>query len=105
MHLYLIGDAGMSIIRKILLAPIWLILFLLKWLCLIMTGIASGFLRIGGILLLLLGAAYWVLQFEPIQTIRVFAVGIGAIVAPYLGSVIIGIMEAGHTWIGEFLTE
>jgi len=101
----MIGGAGMRILGKILLAPIWLILFLLKWLCLIVTGIASGFLRIGGILLLLIGAAYWLLQFEPIQTIRVFAVGIGAIAAPYLGSVIIGIMEAGHTWIGEFLTE
>jgi hypothetical protein len=95
----------MRILGKILLAPIWLILFLLKWLCLIMTGIASGFLRIGGILLLLIGAAYWLLQFEPIQTIRVFAVGIGAIVAPYLGSVIIGVLEAGHTWIGEYLWE
>ena len=95
----------MRILGKILLAPIWLILFLLKWFCLIVTGFASGFLRICGILLLLIGAAYWLLQFEPIQTIRIFAVGIGAIVAPYLGSVIIGLLEVGHTTIGEYLWE
>ena len=57
----MIGGASMRFIGKILLASIWLILFLLKWFCLIVTGFASGFLRICGTLLLLIGAAYWLL--------------------------------------------
>ena len=90
---------------KVLLAPVWLILCLLKWTSLIATGIASVVLRMGGMLLLLIGVAYLVLGFEPILTVRVFAVGIGAMVAPYIASVITGVLEAGQTLIGEFITE
>ena len=63
---------------KVLLTPIWLILFLLKWTSLIATGIASVLLLLVGMLLLLIGAAYLVLGFKSFLTIRVFAVGIGA---------------------------
>ena len=42
----------MRMVFKILLAPMWLILFLLKWTSLIATGIASVVLRLGGMLLL-----------------------------------------------------
>jgi len=90
---------------KILLAPMWLILFLLKWTSLITTGIASVVLRLVGMLLLLIGAAYLVLGFEPILTIRVFAVGIGALIAPYIATVVTGVLEAGQTLIGEFVSE
>lgn len=90
---------------KVLLAPVWLILCLLKWTTLIATGIASVVLRLGGMLLLLIGVAYLVLGFEPHLTIRVFAVGIGAFLAPYLGSVVTGVLEAGQTLIGEFIIE
>ena len=95
----------MRIVFKILLAPVWLILFLLKWASLIATGIASIVLRLGGTVLLLIGVAYLLLHFEPILTIRVFAVGIGALIAPYIASVITGVLEAGQTLIGEFITE
>ena len=90
---------------KVLLAPVWLILCMLKWTSLIATGIASVVLRMGGMLLLLIGVAYLVLGFEPILTVRVFAVGIGAMVAPYIASVITGVLEAGQTLIGEYITE
>ena len=90
---------------KVLLVPVWLVLCLLKWTSLIATGIASVVLRMGGILLLLIGVAYLVLGFESYLTIRVFAVGIGAIIAPFIASVVTGVLEAGKTLIGEFLTE
>ena len=90
---------------KVLLVPVWLVLCLLKWTSLIATGIASVVLRLGGILLLLIGVAYLVLGFEPILTIRVFAVGIGAIIAPFFASVVTGVLEAGQTLVGEFILE
>ena len=90
---------------KVLWAPVWLALCLLKWTSLIATGIVSVVLRLGGMLLLLLGVAYLVLGFEPILTIQVFAVGIGAMVAPFIASVVTGVLEAGQTLIGEFMLE
>lgn len=45
----------MRIIVKIILAPIWLILFLLKWLCLVATGLLSIFFRFGAVLPYLAG--------------------------------------------------
>ena len=90
----------MRIVFKMLLAPVWLVLFLLKWASLIATGIASVVLRLDGRVLLLIGVAYLLLHFEPILTIRVFAVGIGALIAPYIASVIPGVLEAGQTLIG-----
>ena len=93
----------MRMVFKMLLAPVWLALFLLKWTSLIATGIASVMLRLGG--MLLVGVAYLVLGFEPYLTIRVFAVGIGAMVAPFLASVVTGVLEAGQTLIGEIILE
>ena len=90
---------------KMLLVPVWLILCLLKWTSLIATGIASVVLRLGGMLLLLIGVAYLVLGFELYLTIRVFAVGIGAFIAPFLASLVTGVLEAGQTLIGEFILE
>ena len=90
---------------KMLLVPVWLILCLLKWTSLIATGIASVVLRLGGMLLLLIGVAYLVLGFELYLTIRVFAVGIGAFIAPSLASLVTGVLEAGQTLIGEFILE
>ena len=78
---------------------------LLKWTSLIATGIASVVLRLGGMLLLLIGVAYLVLGFETFLTIRVFAVGIGALIAPFLASLVTGVLEAGQTLIGEYITE
>ena len=95
----------MRMVSKVLLVPVWLVLCLLKWTSLIATGIASAVLRMGGILLLLIGVAYLVLGFESYLTIRVFAVGIGAFLAPYLGSVVTGVLEAGQTLVGEFILE
>lgn len=95
----------MCMVFKILLAPVWLILFLLKWTSLIATGIASVVLRLVGMLLLLIGVAYLVLGFEPFLTVRVFAVGIGAFIAPNIATVVTGVLEAGQTLIGEFITE
>lgn len=98
-------DSYIRIVFKILLAPVWLILFLLKWTSLIATGIASVVLRLSGMLLLLIGVAYLLLHFEPILTIRVLAVGIGAFTTPYIASAITGVLEAGQIMIGEFITE
>ena len=95
----------MRMVFKILLAPVWLVLFLLKWTSLIATGIASVVLRLVGMLLHLIGAAYLVLGFEPFLTVRVFAVGIGAFIAPYIATVVTGVLEAGQTLIGEFISE
>ena len=90
---------------KVLLAPVWLVLCLLKWASLIATGIASVILRLGGMLLLLIGVAYLALGFESYLTIRVFAVGIGAFIAPYIASVVTGVLEAGQTLIGDYISE
>ena len=95
----------MRMVFKILLAPVWLILFLLKWTSLIATGIASVLLRMVGMLLLLIGIAYLVLGVESFLTIRVFAVGVGALIAPFIASAITGVLEAGQTLIGEFILE
>ena len=95
----------MRMVFKVLLAPVWLALYLLKWTSLIVTGIANVVLRLGGVLLLLIGVAYLVLGFEPYLTIRVFAVGIRAMVAPFLASVVTGVLEAGQTLIGEYISE
>lgn len=95
----------MRMVCKVLLVPVWLVLCLLKWTSLIATGIASVVLRMGGILLLLIGVAYLVLGFESYLTIRVFAVGIGAIIAPFFASVVTGVLEAGQTLVGEFILE
>lgn len=95
----------MRMVFKILLAPVWLVLFLLKWTSLIATGIASVLLRVVGMLLLLIGSAYLVLGFESFLTIRVFAVGIGALIAPYIATVVTGVLEAGQTLIGELIAE
>ena len=80
-------------------------MFLLKWTSLIATGIASVVLRVVGMLLLLIGAAYLVLRFEPFLTVRVFAVGFGALIAPYIATVVTVVLEAGQTLIGEFISE
>ena len=85
----------MRIVFKVLLAPVWLALCLLKWMSLIAMGIASVVLRLGGMLLLLIGVTYLVLGFEPYLMIRVFAVGIGALIAPFLASMVTGVLEAG----------
>lgn len=95
----------MRMVFKILLAPVWLILFLLKWTSLITTGIASVVLRLVGMLLLLIGVAYLMLGFESFLTIRVFAVGIGAFIAPYIATVVTGVLKAGQTLIGELIAE
>ena len=95
----------MRMMSKVLLAPVWLVLCLLKWTSLIATGIASVVLRVGGMLLLLIGVAYLVLGLESDLAIRVFAVGIGAFIAPYIATVVTGVLEAGQTLIGEFITE
>ena len=56
-------------------------------------------------LLLLIGVAYLVLGFESYLAIRVFAVGIGALIAPYIATVVTGVLEAGQTLIGEYIIE
>ena len=95
----------MRTVFKMLLAPVWLILVLLKWASLIVTGVASVVFRLGGMVLFLIGVAYLLLHFEPILTIRAFAVGIGALIAPYIASVITSLLETGQTLIGELITE
>lgn len=97
-------EGDMRMVFKMLLAPVWLVLCLLKWTSLIATGIASVVLRPGG-MLLLIGVAYLVLGFESYLTIRVFAVGIGALIAPFLASLVTGVLEAGQTLVGEFILE
>ncbi len=96
----------MKIIVKILLAPVWLMLFLLKWLCLIATGFLSIFLRLGAVLLILAGVVFMVIgdasagiAWQPI------IIGIVCFLFPYLASVVTGVLEAGYTLIGEFITE
>ena len=95
-------EGDMRMVFKMLLAPVWLVLCLLKWTSLIATGIASVVLRLGG-MLLLIGVAYLVLGFESYLAIRVFAVGIGALIAPFLASLVTGVLEAGQTLVGEFI--
>ncbi len=96
----------MRTIAKILLAPIWLILFLLKWLCLIATGFLSVFLRLGAALLILAGVIFMVIGVTPSGIAwQPVLVGIGCFLFPYLASVVTGVLEAGHTLIGEFITE
>ena len=58
----MIGGSYMRTVFKILLAPVWLVLVLLKWMSLIATGVVSMVLRLGGMLLLLIGVAYLLLH-------------------------------------------
>ena len=96
----------MRTIAKILLAPIWLILFLLKWVCLIATGFLSIFLRLGAVLLILAGVVFIVIGVTPTRIAwQPILVGIGCFLFPYFASVVTGVLEAGHTLIGEFVTE
>lgn len=96
----------MKTIAKILLAPIWLILFLLKWLCLIATGFLSIFLRLGAVLLILAGVVFMVMGATPSRTAwQPIIVGIGCFLFPYIASLVTGVLEAGHTLIGDFISE
>ena len=96
----------MRIIVKIILAPVWLILFLLKCLCLIATGFLSIFLRLGAVLLILAGVVFMVMG---ATTARIawqpIIVGIGCFLFPYIASLVTGVLEAGHTLIGEYIAE
>ena len=94
------------IIVKIILAPIWLILFLLKWLCLIVTGFLSIFLRLGAVLLILAGVVFMVMGATPSRIAwQPIIVGIGCFLFPYIASLVTGVLEAGHTLIGDFISE
>lgn len=96
----------MKTIVKILLAPIWLILFLLKWLCLIATGFLSIFLRLGAVVLILAGVVFMVMGATPsLIAWRPIIVGVGCFLFPYLASVVTGVLEAGHTLIGDYISE
>ena len=96
----------MRTVVKILLAPVWLIIFLLKWLCLIATGFLSIFLRLGAVLLILAGVIIMVMGATPSRIAwQPIAVGIGCFLFPYLASVVTVVLEAGHTLIGEIITE
>ncbi len=96
----------MRIIVKIILAPIWLILFMLKWLCLIATGFLSIFLRLGAVVLILAGVLFMVIGDTPSGIVwQPILVGIGCFLFPYIVSVVTGVLEAGQTLIGEFITD
>ena len=96
----------MRIIVKIILAPIWLILFLLKWLCLIATGFLSIFLRLGAILLILAGVVFMVMGATPSGIAwQPIIVGIGCFLFPYIASLVTGVLEAGHTLISDYISE
>lgn len=96
----------MKTIVKILLAPIWLILFLLKWLCLIATGFLSIFLRLGAVLLILAGVVFMVMGATPSRIAwQPIIVGIGCFLFPYIASLVTGVLEAGHTLIGDYISE
>ena len=96
----------MRIIVKIILTPIWLILFLLKWLCLIATGFLSIFLRLGAMLLILAGVVFMVMGATPSRIAwQPITVGIGCFLVPYIASLVTGVLEAGHTLIGDFISE
>lgn len=96
----------MRTIAKILLASIWLTLFLLKWLCLLVTGFLSIFLRLGAVLLILAGVVFMVMDATPSRIAwQPIIVGIGCFLFPHLASVVTGVLEAGHSLIGEFIVE
>ena len=95
----------MKTIVKILLVPVWLILFLLKWACLIATGFLSVFLRLGAVVLILAGVAFMVMGAAPSRIAwQPIVVGIGCFFFPYIASLVTGVLEAGHSLIGEFIT-
>ena len=96
----------MRVIVKIILAPAWLILFLLKWLCLIATGFLSIFLRLGAMLLILAGVVFMVMGATPSWIAwQPIIVGIGCFLFPYIASLVTGVLEAGHTLIGDYISE
>ena len=96
----------MRVIVKIILAPIWLILFLLKWICLIAAGLLSIFLRLGAVLLILAGVVFMVMGATPSRIAwQPLIVGIGCFLFPYIASLMTGVLEAGHTLIGDFISE
>ena len=96
----------MRIIKKIILAPVWLILFLLKWGCLIATSFLSAFLRLGGIILILVGVVFMVMGATPSRIAwQPIVVGIGCFLFPYVASLVTGVLEAGHTLIGDYISE
>ena len=96
----------MRTVVKILLAPVWLILFLLKWGCLIATGFLSVFLRLGGVMLILAGVVFMVMGATPSRIAwQPIIVGIGCFLFPYIASLVTGVLEAGHTLIGDYISE
>ena len=96
----------MRIIVKAILIPIWLILFLLKWACLIATGFLSALLRLGGIILILAGVVFMVMGATPSRIAwQPLIVGVGCFLFPYIASLVTGVLEAGHTLIGDYISE
>ena len=95
----------MRTVAKILLAPVWLILFLLKWGCLIATGFLSIFLRLGGIMLILAGVVFMVIGSAPAGIAwQPIIVGVSCFLFPYIAGFITGLLETGHELIFEYLS-
>ena len=96
----------MRTIAKILLVPIWLILFLLKWACNIVRGLASVLLCFAGSILLVVGVIFLCMGDTSRQpAMQALIVGGGCFLLPFVLALIGGIVEAGQTLIGEFITD
>lgn len=91
---------------KYLLFPVWLILFILKWGCLCVTGFISVFLRVLGIGALSVGVVLLMIgtTLRPLAG-QLLISGTACVLLPFLGSVITGVLEAGHTLLWDYMTD
>lgn len=96
----------MKTIAKIILVPIWLILFLLKWSCNIVRGLATILLCFAGSILLVVGVVFLCMgDTSRQQAMQALLVGGGCFVLPLVLAVISGVVEAVHTLIGDFISD
>ena len=96
----------MRTIAKIILAPIWLILFLLKWSCNIVRGLATVLLGLAGSILLVVGVVFLCMgDTSRQQAMQALLVGGVCFILPLILAVISGVVEAAHTLIGDFITD
>ena len=94
----------MRTVFKILLAPVWLVLAVLKLVFKLATGAAAFVLAISGGLLLIYDLVLLIIDNGPRELmLQLLMIGGLLIVVPFLAGIMIGLLEAAQEPIKEFI--
>lgn len=97
-------DMNMRTVFKILLAPVWLLLTILKLAFKLVAGAAAFVLTIGGGLLLVYDLILLIIGDSSKELmLQLLTIGGLLIVVPFLAGIMIGLLEAAQEPIKEFI--